>query len=426
VKLLLAKEGIDINKPNQNGWTPLNTAAAKGHDKVVKLLLGKEGIDINKPQQSGATPLIIAALKGHDKVVELLLAKEGIKINEPTQNGCTPLNIAAEKGHDKIVKLLLAKEGIDINKPNQNGWTPLNTAAEKGHDKVVELLINHGAYFHFINLERYENFIKKNLQLIQKKDKNGKSQLHHAAYFGDNAAIKILVEHLDVNDIDNQNLTPLHYAILAEKTDSIKTLKSKGANIKFIDQLGQAYIHHAAKTGNIEIVKLLNSYGLSFDTKDIGGKTPLYYAAEYGHTKLIEFLKANGSNINAQNEFFKETLLHLAVKDRTISAVKHLMENGADATIADGEKNTPIDWARKLLTIEAKNVNDSKLVSDAVFEKYTLSTQDKEYLVNALIAKRVGEEILKLLEKKPTKKKRKIEKLDKSEKIEESSSKRVK
>jgi ankyrin repeat protein len=59
---------------NQNGWTPLNTAANNGHIDVMKLLL-ENGADVTVANQNGWTPLNSAAGNGHFNVVMLLLEK---------------------------------------------------------------------------------------------------------------------------------------------------------------------------------------------------------------------------------------------------------------------------------------------------------------------------------------------------------------
>ena len=48
-------------------------AAREGHTSVVELLLKADGVDVNKGDEDGATPLFIAARQGHTSVVELLL-----------------------------------------------------------------------------------------------------------------------------------------------------------------------------------------------------------------------------------------------------------------------------------------------------------------------------------------------------------------
>ena len=43
---------------------------------MVKLLLKKEGIQVNLGDKDGRSPLIIGAEKGHQEVVKVLLEKE--------------------------------------------------------------------------------------------------------------------------------------------------------------------------------------------------------------------------------------------------------------------------------------------------------------------------------------------------------------
>ena len=58
----LIEGGADVNKADDDGWTPLYTAAANGHEAVVKALI-EAGADVNKARDDGWTPLYIAASK---------------------------------------------------------------------------------------------------------------------------------------------------------------------------------------------------------------------------------------------------------------------------------------------------------------------------------------------------------------------------
>lgn len=57
VKLLLDKEGVDVNSKDSFGRTPLSRAAEIWHEAVFKLLLDKEGVDANPKDSFGRTPL---------------------------------------------------------------------------------------------------------------------------------------------------------------------------------------------------------------------------------------------------------------------------------------------------------------------------------------------------------------------------------
>jgi ankyrin repeat protein len=63
---------FDAYQGHKNGQTALHFAVAKGHKDVVALLLAKDGIDVNKANYDGEKALHLAAEKGHKDVVDLI------------------------------------------------------------------------------------------------------------------------------------------------------------------------------------------------------------------------------------------------------------------------------------------------------------------------------------------------------------------
>ena len=49
VKILLEREEVNPDKPDNDGWTPLSYAAARGHEGLVKMLLRREEVNSDKP-----------------------------------------------------------------------------------------------------------------------------------------------------------------------------------------------------------------------------------------------------------------------------------------------------------------------------------------------------------------------------------------
>ena len=127
--------GADVNKAKQGGFTPLFVAAEKGHLEIVNALITagvnqdmeddsecmdlvepdismypllnrkKEGIDINKAAENGFTPLHIAAQNSHSGIVEALIGA-GANVNKTTKDGDTALCIAKKVGYEEIVNTL--------------------------------------------------------------------------------------------------------------------------------------------------------------------------------------------------------------------------------------------------------------------------------------------------------------------------------
>ena len=67
----LMELGAHVKKAADDGWTPLNIAAEKGHEMVVQALM-ELGVDVNKAADNGWTPLAIAAQEGHTAIVQFL------------------------------------------------------------------------------------------------------------------------------------------------------------------------------------------------------------------------------------------------------------------------------------------------------------------------------------------------------------------
>ena len=120
-------------------------AAATGNSAAVKLKLRHPGIQINKANSGGLTPLLAAAQTGRANVVDLLVKEWGILVNRPDKSGQTPLHLAASKGHAPVVELLVNRRGILVNRPDKNGHTPLDVAVASNHKEVVRILLDRGA-----------------------------------------------------------------------------------------------------------------------------------------------------------------------------------------------------------------------------------------------------------------------------------------
>ena len=72
---------------------------------MVRILLGQEGINPDKPNYAGQTPLSIAAQGGFEGVVQILLEQEEVNPNQADHDGQTPLQWSAKHGHHGVMEL---------------------------------------------------------------------------------------------------------------------------------------------------------------------------------------------------------------------------------------------------------------------------------------------------------------------------------
>ena len=116
--VLVVDAGADVNKSNNDGWTPLYIASADCHVDVVRALIDA-GADVNKSNNDGWTPLQMASEYGYADVVRALI-DAGADVNKQTNQKSTPLFLASFKNVHKGVILMLLLNGAFIESSLMN------------------------------------------------------------------------------------------------------------------------------------------------------------------------------------------------------------------------------------------------------------------------------------------------------------------
>ena len=245
----------DVDKPDDNGWTPLmHAAACEGREAIVEFLLN-QGANPNTKDGEWETPLFKAASQGDEATARLLL-EHGADPNLATLSNDTPLSIAVFWEHDGMSKLLL-KQGADSNIPDDDGETPLLHAA------------------------RGRSFTIAHQLLKFKTDPNGdplasETPLIVAVKQKDQPLIALLLKKgADPDRRDAQGRTPLDHAVRHDFRGAVQTLVKYKANPDCTDKLGQTPLFHAASFGRVEIVQILLAAKASPTLGSSDGKTPL-------------------------------------------------------------------------------------------------------------------------------------------------------
>ena len=70
--MLLERDEVSPDKPDNDGRTPLSYAAGNGYAGVVEILLQRDDVDPSKLDEYGQTPLRLATPHGHTAVMALL------------------------------------------------------------------------------------------------------------------------------------------------------------------------------------------------------------------------------------------------------------------------------------------------------------------------------------------------------------------
>jgi ankyrin len=298
VTALLGHKGIDLNRADWRGRTALHCAIELGRVEIVTMLLGH--IDVNKVavtcrdgSDCQSTALNIAARIGRVEIVAAVLRDERLEINEADLRvGLTALHYAVQHRLVEIVTVLLGHKGIDLNKATSvapgtvAGLTALHAAAKPGHVEILAALLRHER----CDVNKGDNdgltALHYAVQDFRCSEIAGLTALHAAAKPGHVEILAALLRHerCDVNKVDNDGLTALHYAVQDFRGSEIVTmlLGHKGIDVnKAATVGGLTALHFAARIGHdASVTALLRHERCDVNKVDSDGLTALHYAVQ--------------------------------------------------------------------------------------------------------------------------------------------------
>jgi ankyrin repeat protein len=145
---LLARHGVDLRSPDEEGRTPLERALLSGHTAVAGYLRSQGAPE---PDLDPERRLIAAALRGdRDAVARVRAGHPGV-VEAARRAHPGVVTWAAAQGHTEGVRLL-AELGFDVNArgrgdaPIEQEWeTPLHHAAARGDAELIRVLLSLGA-----------------------------------------------------------------------------------------------------------------------------------------------------------------------------------------------------------------------------------------------------------------------------------------
>jgi ankyrin repeat protein len=152
-----------------------------------------------------------------------------------------------------------------------------------------------------------------------------------AAKNRDIAAVRTLLkQRADVNAVDIEGMTALHWAAHWDNLEAVKLLLAAGANAKAANRYGVTPLHEASTVSNVQMIEALLKAGANPNAAYGAGETPLMTAARTGNVASVKTLLAHGADINATEEFRGQTALIWATTENHPEVVKLLIERGAN------------------------------------------------------------------------------------------------
>ena len=337
VRLLLAKDRVDINAQDSIGRSALYLATASNHLKVVTLLLQHEGIDVNLPDRMLNSPLHVAvSVAATEHILEILLADQRTDTGRFDKQGRSILSWAAELGLSKHVAMILEHAPLLVEAKDFKGRTPLSYAAQYGRLSIVQMLVEQGHAD------------------PEAKDTSGRNVPSWAASQRDIGVLSYLLERApkSVDVPDNEGWAPIAWSLdtpgyfdnfhLLLHDDRVDANRTDGADARSL----LAWI--ASANYNDMAATLISFPGVALDWKDSKGRTPLSEAAANGSTKIAQMLLDTGKvDINSEDEGGRTSLIW-ATKGSHVDTIRLLLgyrNIKVSACSYSGER--AIDIARK-------------------------------------------------------------------------------
>ncbi|TPP56788.1 Transient receptor potential cation channel subfamily A member 1 [Fasciola gigantica] len=264
-------------------------------------------------------------------------------ISENDEN-LTCLHEAIRRHLFKCMKVLVEVAHVDVNAKTKNGLTPLHFAAKYGKegfsksneddsstsdwndDSVIAYLIQRGAN-------------------VDERDQNGLTPLHYAAIRDRVAAAKqLLRDGAKIECTDYEEMTPLLMAVKNQHLSMVELLLDSDADYMRMDKRHNNVLHYACQSGDgLLVEKLMKQTGV-MDLLDQGNRkneTPLHLAVLSQDIQMCEYLLDKGANIHSKT-IRGETVLHYASLESQLFITRLLVEQGALLDEVDDEYQTPL------------------------------------------------------------------------------------
>lgn len=419
--LLLNHDNIDLTATDKGNRTALHYACKKGNLRFIKDIINKInendqlnlGSFLNHQTNKGLTPYHYACLSGNKEVIlylfELCLNPENqINIMIKDKKGMTPFdnylnnsigtieNDVCEafltvngkenkilinvnildlcyKGHYEILKFIILNCSFDVN-------------AKLGEDKKDAITL-----LHFLCKNQIVDLINDLINLsdidLNQVDEELKTPLHYAVIYGSNSeVIQLLIESdkCDINAKDKLGFTALHYACQLGKINLIETFisHSNSVDVNAQDNEGSTPLHILAKLEQFDskMNEILLNSNCDPNIKDNKGNTPIHIACINENnlfvSSLIEFCQVE-IDINAINKKYQTPLFIVCMNNLLI--IFETLFNSKLIEKIDINLTSPIFIAafnenfflfQKLFRMEGLDVNCNRIKNDEIKKEY--------------------------------------------------------
>jgi len=257
-----------------------------------------------------------------------VLNESGFDLERLEQNNVfDAMRWASKEGLDKVLLVLIETKGVIkeiVNVKDRIGKTALHYASLNGHAIAVRILLENGA----------DPEIPAACTM---------TALHLAALCGHVAVVRELLDHNAV--VDSLTLdarTPLHIAIQKSQIEVMKLLLTRNANIEAVNSTEHTPLHQACGRGCVEAIKVLLLHHANINARDCQGCSPLFFAASGGHVTAVQLLLEHGADVEVRALPMSNPVFAASWYGHD-DVVQKLLHHNAGANMVDRQGETPRD-----------------------------------------------------------------------------------
>ena len=150
-----------------------------------------------------------------------------------------------------------------------------------------------------------------------------------------------------INEKDECDWTPLYRSIISGNLKASEVLLNNGADPNIQCSMNETALYQAVDMEKIDHVKLLLKHGADPNISQIDGLSSLHIAVAKQNLLIIKTLLKYKANPNKQSSLYKQTPVHLAIKNNVDSMILLILVNfGGMLNIKDKFGKTPVDYIK--------------------------------------------------------------------------------
>jgi len=275
---VLLRAGISKDHVNRLSWQAIHEAIWLGkggetHTATIRVLVAG-GVQLDRPDGTGRTPLAMAQQRGPATAVDLLEKARQPYAGDPSANLLT----AAAKGDANGVALAL-RAGANIEAVDSNRRTALLLAVTNNHVAVAQVLVAMGASPNALDAQHDTPWLVTGV--------TGSVEMLEA----------LLPAHPDMTIRNRYGGISVIPAAERGHVDYVRRVVQTGINVNHVNDLGWTALLEAVILGDggprhQEIVRILLASGADRTIADKNGVTALRHAEQKGYTAIAALLRA--------------------------------------------------------------------------------------------------------------------------------------